>query len=208
MRASAFITDNTCACPFHWQVACTVHDTRVVLLFTITRTFRLSMLHGLRSSRLPVTSQALLALITHIMYSFHYALGPACRGSVSLYVPPLNYKREGTQCYRGTDSQAHTQYNIHTMEVGYYAPVTWTTLIPRVLVCSSQTHLTGKTLRPPPHLRISAGAFHHPAGGFSLRQIYTSRWGGWTGLLQSSPLHTQEWVLMGLLIHPFVTREA
>jgi hypothetical protein len=34
----------------------------------------------------------LLALIIHIMYSFHYAHGPACRGSASLYVPPFNYK--------------------------------------------------------------------------------------------------------------------
>jgi hypothetical protein len=33
-----------------------------------------------------------------------------------LYVPPLNYKREGTQCYKGD-----TQYNLHTVEVGYYA---------------------------------------------------------------------------------------
>jgi hypothetical protein len=28
-----------------------------------------------------------------------------------------------------------------------------------------------QTLRPPPHLRIRAGAFHHPAGGFSLRHL-------------------------------------
>jgi hypothetical protein len=48
----------------------------------------------------------LLAFTIHIMYSYHYAPGPACRGSASLYVPPLNYKREGTQRYRDrfTDS--------------------------------------------------------------------------------------------------------
>jgi hypothetical protein len=28
---------------------------------------------------------------------------PTCRGSVSLYVPPLNYKREGTLRYKGTE---------------------------------------------------------------------------------------------------------
>jgi hypothetical protein len=28
-----------------------------------------------------------------------------------------------------------------------------------------------QTLRPPPHLRIRAGAFRHPAGGFSLRHL-------------------------------------
>jgi hypothetical protein len=27
-------------------------------------------------------------------------------------------------------------------------------------------------LRPPPHLRIRAGEFRHPAGGFSLRQVH------------------------------------
>jgi hypothetical protein len=53
----------------------------------------------------------------HIMYSYHYAPGPTCRGSTFLYVPPLNYKREGTQRYKG-----HAQYNLHTVEVGYYAP--------------------------------------------------------------------------------------
>jgi hypothetical protein len=37
-------------------------------------------------------AQALQALVT----SFHFAPGPTCRGSVSLYVPPLSYKREGT----------------------------------------------------------------------------------------------------------------
>jgi hypothetical protein len=63
----------------------------------------------------------LSTLVIHIMYFFHYAPGPACRGSASLYVPSLNYKREGTQRYRGTLN--YTQYNLHTMEVGYYAPV-------------------------------------------------------------------------------------
>jgi hypothetical protein len=59
----------------------------------------------------------LSALIIHIMYSFHYAPRPACRSSASLYVPPLNYKREGTQRYKG-----HGQYNLRTVDVGYYAP--------------------------------------------------------------------------------------
>jgi hypothetical protein len=59
----------------------------------------------------------LSALIIHIMYSFHYAPGPACQSSASLYVPPLNYKREGTRRYKG-----HGQYNLQTVEVGYYAP--------------------------------------------------------------------------------------
>jgi hypothetical protein len=66
----------------------------------------------------------LSAFTIHIMYSYHYALGPACRGSASLYVPPLNYKREGTQRYKDklTQTQSHSQYYLHTVEVGYYAP--------------------------------------------------------------------------------------
>jgi hypothetical protein len=59
-----------------------------------------SMQHGLRTSRLPVIAWALLALVTHITYSFHYVPGPTCQGSTSLYVPLLNYKREGTQRYK------------------------------------------------------------------------------------------------------------
>jgi hypothetical protein len=43
----------------------------------------------------------LSTLVIHIMYFLHYAPGLACRGSASLYVPPLNYKREGTQRYKG-----------------------------------------------------------------------------------------------------------
>jgi hypothetical protein len=65
----------------------------------------------------------LSALVIPIMYFFHYAPGPTCRGSASLYVPTLNYKREGTQRYKGqtqSHAQTHTQYSLHTVEVGYY----------------------------------------------------------------------------------------
>jgi hypothetical protein len=34
------------------------------------------------------------------MYFFHYVSGPTCRGSATLYVPPLGYKREGTRRYK------------------------------------------------------------------------------------------------------------
>jgi hypothetical protein len=88
-------------------------------------------------------SCVLSALIIHIMYSFHYAPRPACRGSASLYVPPLNYKREGTQRYKGDG-----QYNLRIVEVGYYAPAAWTTINPRVFLCSSEIHQTCKRLGP------------------------------------------------------------
>jgi hypothetical protein len=56
----------------------------------------------------------LSAFTIHIMYCYHYAPGPACRGLASLYVPPLNYKREGTQRYRG---QVHTDSITHSIRL-------------------------------------------------------------------------------------------
>jgi hypothetical protein len=45
------------------------------------------------------------------MYFFYHVPGPTCRGSATLYVPPLGYKREGTRRYKGrlrfTLTQAH-----------------------------------------------------------------------------------------------------
>jgi hypothetical protein len=67
----------------------------------------------------------LSAFTIHIMYCCHYAPGPTCRGSASLYVPPLNYKREGTQCYKG---EAHrlsrlnhrlTRLHTHSIQLTY-----------------------------------------------------------------------------------------
>jgi hypothetical protein len=100
------------------------------------------------------------------MYFFYYDPGPACQGSGSLYVPPLNYKREGTQHYKG-----HTQYNIHTVEVGYYAPSGLNHYNPSSPLVFIRNSPNRQPLRPPPHLRIRAGTFRHPAGGFSLRHL-------------------------------------
>jgi hypothetical protein len=50
------------------------------------------------------------------------------------------------------------------VDVGYYAPAARTTLNPCVLVSIQSIR---PTLNPPPHPRIRAGAFRHPAGGFS-----------------------------------------
>jgi hypothetical protein len=72
---------------------------------------RISILCGLRTSGRLEIAQATLALVTPRMFSFHYAPGPTCRGSASLYVPPLSYKREGTQRYKtgSQHPQTHTQ---------------------------------------------------------------------------------------------------
>jgi hypothetical protein len=116
----------------------------------------------------------LSALVTHIMYFFHYAPGPACRGSTSLYVPPLNYKREGTRRYKGhtqfTESITHSIHLTHSGGrvlcsggLNHYNPS-----CPLVFIPNS---LNMQPLRLPPHLRIRAGAFHHPAGGFPHRHL-------------------------------------
>jgi hypothetical protein len=55
---------------------------------------------------------------SHSKYYIRYVPRPTCRGSTPMYVPPLDYKREGTQRYRLIQTQAildttqaHEQYN-------------------------------------------------------------------------------------------------
>jgi hypothetical protein len=85
----------------------------------------ISIMYGLRTLWRSEFAQALQALVI----SFHFAPGPTCRGSVSLYVPPLSYKREGTRRYKTHSlrcSQAHrftqTLIQYTHIGVGYYAP--------------------------------------------------------------------------------------
>jgi hypothetical protein len=124
--APAFIVDKMSACPFQWQALCSS-----LLACYQGNDRRLSILRGPRPSRRPVITQVLLVLIIHIMCFIHYAPGPTCRGSAPLYVPPLNYEREGTQRYRLThkssklsrltSTQAYTLNTTYTVEVGFYA---------------------------------------------------------------------------------------
>jgi hypothetical protein len=97
----------------------------------------------------------------------HCAPGPTCRGSALLYTPPLSYKRGACNVTRETQTQviqdtlrlpqAYTQLKLSSNTihsgVGYYAPVARTTLNPCVFLCSFLHLATGKTLKPPPHLR-------------------------------------------------------
>jgi hypothetical protein len=126
--------------------------------------------------------------VTSISCFLPFVPRPTCRGSVSLYVPPLSYKREGTRHYKASslrlnlgshthsNSQVHSRSQANTSHsgVGYYAPAARTTLNPRVFLCSSRFHLTGKTLRPLLILGFRAGAFRHPAGDF-LSDIWRAR---------------------------------
>jgi hypothetical protein len=86
------------------------------------------------------------ALIIHIMYSFHYAPRPACWSSASLYVPPLNYKRQGTPSIQLTDSGCRV---LRSSGLNHYKPSSVLVFI--------QNSPNRQALRPPPHLRIRAG---------------------------------------------------
>jgi hypothetical protein len=96
-----------------------------------------------RIHRPRATGHKKIVSATDIRGSKHYILyvpGPACRGPVPLCMPPFGYKRGGMRHYTHTRNlrlakliQALEQYN--SSGVGYHAPVTRTTLNPRVLSC-------------------------------------------------------------------------
>jgi hypothetical protein len=194
--ASAFI--ETClflwqaaSCPFHKrQAACLsiplAGDTpilpRALCSSLLTRyqgsSRRISILRGLRILWRQEIAQTLLALVIPTMYSFRYAPGPTCRGSASLYVPPLSYKREGTQRYKA-DSQVHTHPQTSSLKLNT-THRQWS----RVLCSGGLNHSKSscplvffdhladrQTLRPLLILGFRAGAFRHPAGDFPLRHI-------------------------------------
>jgi hypothetical protein len=108
------------------QYARAVVYTMLIITRALSRKQRdISILYGLRTLWRSEMAQALQALVT----SFHFAPGSTCRDSVSLYVPPLSYKREGTRRYKAgslrlSDSQVHTssQDQYTDSGVGYYAP--------------------------------------------------------------------------------------
>jgi hypothetical protein len=94
-----------------WRAQSTIRGSRNYSHVTISR----AITHHYSCGLLPINAAWTTAIMTSanyscvtlstlvipIMYFFHYAPKPACRGSSSLYVPPLNYKREGTQHYKG-----------------------------------------------------------------------------------------------------------
>jgi hypothetical protein len=105
-------------------------------------------------------------------YYICYVPGPTCRGPPPMYVPPLDYKREGTQRYRFIQTQAildttqaHEQYNTQWSSVLRSGGPNHSKLL-RVIVCSSPNSITGKTLRPLLIIGFWAGAFRHPAEDF------------------------------------------
>jgi hypothetical protein len=98
-------------------------------------------------------------------------------------MPPLSYKRGGTQRYKAQThlhaAQAHKyiqalKLNTSHSGVGYYALVARTTLNPCVFLCSFIAYQRSKTLRPLLILEFRAGAFRHPAEDF-LSDIWHAR---------------------------------
>jgi hypothetical protein len=86
----------------------------------------------------PEDCSGVLALVTSIMYSLYFALGPTCRGSASLCVPPLSYKREGTRRYKGDSTRTlrlTSSYKLSSSQIQYNTQQ-WS----RVLRSGGQNH--------------------------------------------------------------------
>jgi hypothetical protein len=135
--------DRRHACLFHWQAArpcCCMHYThhhsyvprKLPLCISTTRVVYIWAPKDLSG----------VTCISCSMYFFHYVPGPTCRGSATLYVPPLGYKREGTQRYKASQlkhsspqvTQTHILNTTHS-GVGYCALAAQTTLNSCVFSC-------------------------------------------------------------------------
>jgi hypothetical protein len=97
-------------------------------------------------------------------------------GLSTLVRAPLSYKRGGMQRYKGDEKS--------TFRLSPGSQAQYVTQWSRVLRSGGPNHSkllrvlefivhlpTGKTLKLPPHLRIRAGAFRHPARDFPLRHL-------------------------------------
>jgi hypothetical protein len=124
--------------PVLWHTLCSSSLVRCQGSFRCTPILRRPRISGHKEI-------ALATSISCFKYYICYVLGPACRGSTPLYVPPFSYKRGGTQRYKtqthSDPAQAHKfiqalKLNISHSGVGCYAPAARTTLTPCVFLCS------------------------------------------------------------------------
>jgi hypothetical protein len=116
------------ACPFHWQAVrpcCRVHYAHHYSRVTKEAAADIST---------PGDCSGVLALVTSIMCSLRFVPRPTCRGSASLYVPPLSYKREDTRRDK-TRSLRFTQTLIHSS-----SQIQYNTQWSRVLRSGSPNH--------------------------------------------------------------------
>jgi hypothetical protein len=118
--------------------------------------------------------------VLHPLYSWAHMSGLS-----TLVRPPLSYKRGGMQRYKGTDGRIDSyQAHLDLAQAHKFKQAQYITQWSRVLRSGGPNHSkllcvlefivnlpTGKTLKPPPHLRIRAVAFRHPAGDFPLRHL-------------------------------------
>jgi hypothetical protein len=120
---------------------CTRAARRTVLIIPYTRSFPCTPM--LRRSQTSGHKKiAPVANRSSVKYYICYVPGPTCRGSVSLYMPPLVIKEEACNVTKQAlldqaqtlNAQASTA--IQHSGVGYYAPAARTTLNPRVYMCS------------------------------------------------------------------------
>jgi hypothetical protein len=106
------VADST---PVLWHTMCSSSLVRSQGSFRCT-----PMLHKPR-----ISGHKKIALATRISCSKYYICyvpGPACQGSVSLYVPPLSYKREGTWSYKADSStlRPSSGSQVHTSSQAQY----------------------------------------------------------------------------------------
>jgi hypothetical protein len=153
MRRQGHPADGT---PVQSVVETMCRTTRCTVLIPYTRSFPLraetTQISGVRAHEdyTGIASKSSILL---------FVPEPMCQGSEPLYMPPLNYKRGGMRREHGQtqDIQAYTQlklskqYNTQWIRVlrsggpNHSKPLRVLVFIPPIS--------TGKTLKPPPHLR-------------------------------------------------------
>jgi hypothetical protein len=146
---------------------CTVSIITYTRSFSYTPILRRSQMSGCKKI-------APAANISSSKYYIRYVPGPTCWGSVPLYVPPLVIKGEACSDTR----KGEQRLRLSALKLPQQSNTQWSRVLRSGDLNHSKSsrapefivHLpTGKTLKPPPHLRILAGALRHPAGEFPLR---------------------------------------
>jgi hypothetical protein len=106
-----------------------------------------------------------------------FVLGPTCRGSEPLYMPPLNYKRGGMRRRKRTQViQAYTQHKLPQQSNTQWSRVLRSggpnhSKSSRVHVFDDRLARQAKRLSLILILGFRAGALRHPAGEFPLRHL-------------------------------------
>jgi hypothetical protein len=103
---SGFLPIAISSVPMLWRALCSSRLVRGQGSFPCTLILRALRISGHKKITLATS-------ISCSKYYIRYVPGPACRGSTPFYVPPLGYKRGGTQRYR-KQTQAHSDTLRHS----------------------------------------------------------------------------------------------